>query len=309
MLGRKRYTRIELSSRRAGVLSLLRWQWRLIGSHGTSPRPRSLPFFTNTARETNGAYTLDGVITVIDVENWTGYDDTSYTAKIQARYTDLIVFNKWELAGERRMDECLDRMGDLEVPVAWVKSDRGRVPVDIVFGVDGGLARTLGEEPQPVSNGYTNGHEHVNGHSHSHSHSHDEQPHQSEVEVLSITLSASPNSVLDPAKLLKLLKSAPKDEVYRIKAVLASSSPIPSSDDTISEVSEGGRYILNWAFGRWTCTPLGNGGEGDGSRDVVRMTMILARGESRKWIKRIEIQGFVEVFGGQEGKLRVERIA
>jgi G3E family GTPase len=271
---------------------------RYISSHG------ALLFFTNICRETNGAYTLDGVITVIDVENWKGYDDTSYTAKIQARYTDLIVFNKWELAGERRMDECLDRMGDLEVPVAWVKSDRGRVPVDIVFGVDGGLARTLGEAP--VSNGQVNGHDHVNGHSHSHSH--DEKAHQSEVEVLSITLSATPDSVINSAKLLKLLKSAPKDEVYRIKAVLAASSPIPSSDDTVSEVSDKGRYILNWAFGRWTCTPLGKEGEG-GSGDVVRMTMILARGESRKWIKRIEIQGFLEVEGGEEGMLRVERIA
>jgi G3E family GTPase len=75
-----------------------------------SPQPFSSDAFVDIVRETNGAYTLDGVITVIDVENWKGYEDTSYTAKIQARYTDLIVFNKWELAGERRMDECLDRM-------------------------------------------------------------------------------------------------------------------------------------------------------------------------------------------------------
>ncbi len=267
--------------------------------------PRSCPaLLTSAARETNGAYNLDGVITVIDVENWKGYDDTSYTAKIQARYTDLIVFNKWELAGERRMDECLDRMGDLEVPVAWVKSDRGKVPVDIVFGVDGGLARTLGEEP--VENGHANGHEHVNGHSHSP----DEKSHQSEVEVLSITLSASPESVIDAAKLLKLFKSAPKDEVYRIKAVLASSSPIPSSDETnTAEVSEKGRYILNWAFGRWNCTPLGTEGEGQGGKDVLRMTMVLARGESRKWGKRIESQGFVEVEDGEEGILTIEKIA
>jgi G3E family GTPase len=71
------------------------------------------------------------VIHVIDVENWVGYSDTSYTAKIQARYTDLIVFNKWEVAGEQRMEECLDRVGDLEESIAWVKSDRGRVPVSI----------------------------------------------------------------------------------------------------------------------------------------------------------------------------------
>jgi len=245
-------------------------------------------------RETNGAYTLDGVIHVIDVENWEGYADTSYTAKIQARYTDLIVFNKWEVAGERRMDECLDRVGDLEVQIACVKSDRGSVPVDVVFGVDGGLARSLGEE--------------VNGHEHTHAHG--EKGHQSEVEVLSITLSSpSPDSVIDAAKLEKLLKSAPKDEVYRIKAVLASSAPISSSDDAPLSEAAGGRYILNWAFGRWTCTPLNVVEHESSSGVVLRMTMILARFESKKWKKRLETQGFVELEGGEKGVLVVEKIA
>ena len=65
-------------------------------------------------REDNG-YVLDGVVSVIDVENWAGYEDTSYTAKMQARYTDLIVLNKWERVGERRVDEVRDRIGDLDV--------------------------------------------------------------------------------------------------------------------------------------------------------------------------------------------------
>lgn len=34
------------------------------------------------SRET-GHYVLDGVMSVIDVENWKGYEDTSMTAKIQ----------------------------------------------------------------------------------------------------------------------------------------------------------------------------------------------------------------------------------
>ncbi len=46
------------------------------------------------ARQT-GAYVLDGVVSVIDVENWEGYEDTSVTARLQAKYTDLIVFNKY----------------------------------------------------------------------------------------------------------------------------------------------------------------------------------------------------------------------
>ena len=41
------------------------------------------------SRET-GHYVLDGVMSVIDVENWKGYEDTSMTAKIQV-CTDVSV--------------------------------------------------------------------------------------------------------------------------------------------------------------------------------------------------------------------------
>ena len=257
---------------------------------------------------------LDGVVTVIDVENWRGYEDTSFTARIQARYTDLMVFNKWEVAGEWRMEECLDRMGDLEVQVAWVRSQRGRVPVDVVFGVDGGLARELGAGAagEGEVNGVANGHVEVNVHAHNHGHDH-EKDHQSEVEVLSITLQAEPGSVISTTKLQTLLKSAPKDEVYRIKAVLAASSPIPPSEDdgAVIEPSESGRYILNWAFGRWTWSPLeSKAGEHESSSGVVlRMTMVLARYESTKWKKRMECGRFVELEGGEKGTLIVEKIA
>ncbi|PVH78207.1 cobW-domain-containing protein [Cadophora sp. DSE1049] len=275
---------------------------RIVVETSGSAFPATLAMEVNRlARETKGAYVLDGVVTVIDVENWKGYEDTSYTAKIQARYTDLVVFNKWEGVSERRMDECLDRLGDLEVQIAWVKSDKGKVPVDVVFGVDGGLARTLGENE---TNGHGHDHAHENGHSH-------ENGHQSEVEVLSITLEAEASSVVDSTKLETLLKTAPKDEVYRIKAVLAASSPILASDSNTTEpgLAGPGRYILNWAFGRWTCTPMESDEHESSSGVVLRMTMILARYESKKWKKRIETAGFVELDGEKKGTLRVEKIA
>merc|ERR1712093_852361 len=266
---------------------------RIVVETSGSAFPATLAMEVNRlARETKGAYVLDGVVTVIDVENWKGYEDTSYT--------DLVVFNKWEGLSERRMDECLDRLGDLEVQIAWVKSDKGRVPVDVVFGVDGGLARTLGENE---TSGHGHEHAHENGHGH-------EKAHQSEVEVLSITLEAEAGSVIDSTKLEKLLKTAPKDEVYRIKAVLAASSPILPSDSNTTEPSPAGpgRYILNWAFGRWTCTPMESDEHESSSGVVLRMTMILARYESKKWKKRIETAGFVELDDEMKGTLRVEKI-
>lgn len=279
---------------------------RIVIETSGSAFPATLAMEVNrAAREAGGAYVLDGVVSVIDVENWAGYEDTSYTAKIQARYTDLVVFNKWELCDERVFETCLDRLGDLEVPLAWVKSQRGRVPVDLVFGIDGGLARGLEEDPVQDS------HEHEHEHDHEHAHGKGAgEGHQSEVEVLSVTLHADGGAAVDTEKLEKLLRSAPKDEVYRIKAVLAASSPVPSSDDSPAEQSDSGRYILNWAFGRWTCTPMKNKtAEHESSSGIVlRMTMILAKYESTKWKKKLEGAGFLELDGNHKGVLQVEKV-
>ncbi len=42
-------------------------------------------------------FVLDSIVTVIDCVNFRGYEDTSYTAKLQAQYTDVILMNKCEL--------------------------------------------------------------------------------------------------------------------------------------------------------------------------------------------------------------------
>ncbi|EED15207.1 CobW domain protein [Talaromyces stipitatus ATCC 10500] len=245
---------------------------------------------------TKGHFVLDGVISVIDVENWQGYEDTSYTAKMQARYTDLIVFNKWELVDERRFDVCLDRLGDLELdsPTPWVKSDRGRVERDVLLGIDGAL---LAKEGGHIE----------------HEHDHD---HQSEVEVLSLTLPSHDDSaVLDLPKFTSLLKSTSKEEVYRIKGtILCSSSQIPQNSDPTflttsftgtytSESKTKRMYILNWAFGRWTFTPT----SAEGGTDVVaRLTFILARYESVKWKRKLETGEYVAVEGSADNKAKVE---
>lgn len=279
---------------------------RIVIETSGSAFPATLAIEVNRlAKETGGAYALDGVVTVIDVENWKGYEDTSFTAKLQARYTDLVIFNKWEEAGEERFDECLDRLGDLEgVNVAWAKSDRGKVPYELVFGIDGGLARALG----------CGGREDDRAHGHKHDH---QIGHQNEVEVISIMLKTDIDeqgqAAVNSEKLEKLLKSAPKDEVYRIKAILTASKRIVGSgeDESDAEVPPlRGRYILNWAFGRWTFTPFtGATGEHESSDDIIlRMTMILARYESAKWKKKIEATGFIELEGDRRGILKVERV-
>ena len=287
---------------------------RIIIETSGSAFPATLAMEVNRLGRETGKYVLDGVVVVIDVENWQGYEDTSYTAKMQMKFTDLIVFNKWELADERRYEDCLDRVGDLELQVANVKSNRGRVDKDVLLGLDSTLAKEMD----------LGAHDHGSN-THDHDHTAD---HQNEVEVLSVILSSreDPVSGVNLEALETFLLSAPKDEIYRIKAIVSASRPPASSggDAEAAMVRQGqvnANYILNWAFGRWTFTPMGtaspafvNGStvqmvEADNYTTILRMTIILARDEAAKWRKRIEAGGLIEQEGHPDrGLLRVERV-
>ena len=288
---------------------------RIIIETSGSAFPATLAMEVNRLGRESGRYVLDGVIVVIDVENWKGYEDTSYTAKLQARYTDLIVFNKWELVSERMYEDCLDRVGDLELPIPHVKSNKGHVDQRVLLGLDSALAKNVNLLSETLHHD-----EHSNNHV---------SDHQSEVEVLSVTLSTEelePRSV-NLEKLEKFLVSAPKDEIYRIKAIINTSSrprtPSDGSTDAAEYQQNGPMavYILNWAFGRWTFTPLETetinakardpsllSNSSMGKSDVLRMTVILAQGEAGHWKARIESEGLIEQDGSSEmGKLKVER--
>lgn len=274
---------------------------RIIIETSGSAFPATLAMEVNRLmREQDGNFVLDGVISVIDVENWEGYEDTSYTAKLQVKYTDLIIFNKWERVPEQRFDVCLDRVGDLEVETPWVKSDFGRVVKDVLLGIDGAL---FAKANHFVS---------VNMH-----HNRDQKHgHQSEVEVLSVTLkSTSPQKNISVCALEQLLSSAPREEIYRIKGVVRCSTqdpPAESSDDLDARKKintlANQYYILNWAFGRWTCTPSTVVAESADPTVIARMTFILARYESGKWKKKLEVGGLVQASEPDGAELTVERL-
>lgn len=290
---------------------------RIVIETSGSAFPATLAMEVNRlAKEQEGSFVLDGVISVIDVENWEGYEDTSYTAKLQARYTDLIILNKWEKVPEMRYETCLDRIGDLEVETPVVKSDQGRVDKDVLLGIDGALfAKENGADALRLNESHDHDHHH-----HEHGHDHQKKNHQSEVEVLSVTLKSSqPNQTINVSSLENLLLSAPKDEVYRIKGILRCSTKIPPADtsDQINEArpaplpdsSPSQHYILNWAFGRWTFTPSAAVAETADPAVAARLTFILARYESGKWKKKLDAGGLVQVGEANEGaELLVERL-
>lgn len=64
----------------------------IIYFHRGSAFPATLAFqLRELERKTDGDLKLDALITVIDAENFIGYEDTSPTARMQASYTDIIV--------------------------------------------------------------------------------------------------------------------------------------------------------------------------------------------------------------------------
>lgn len=278
---------------------------RIIIETSGSAFPATLAMEVNRlVNETKGErYVLDGVISVIDVENWAGYEDTSITAKLQATYTDLVVFNKWELVDERRFDTVLDRLGDLELQTPWVKSHKGFVEKDVLLGIDGALARALKDE-------ITNEH----GHHHP-KHDHD---HQSEVEVLSLILKGTKGSAVDLDKLEYFLLSPPKDEVYRIKGFFyANKPPANSTGQTTANVAseqQTSRYILNWAYGRWTWTVVPEtlaGLSPDENEPIIRATMVCAKYCATKWKNTLLSDGSLTLEGGgaDQAQLSIERLS
>lgn len=270
----------------------------IIETSGSAEPIKLMVELKRLAQET-GRYSLDGVISVIDVENWDGYASTSYTAKLQAQQTDLIVLNKWENLSEMAFERTLDKLGDMDVDTPHIKSDKGWISKDLLFGIDERMARDW----VSVQQQHDHGHDHKNGDGHKHDHN-------EEMEALSITLtSTSSNPSLDVQKLAGLLKSAPKDEVYRIKAVLHTSQTPANSDGTpagpTSGASKPQRYILNWSFGRWAWTLDQTAVK---EEPVLRMSIFTGRYESNKWLKRIEAKTYTGLDDGSEGELEVKRV-
>jgi len=61
-------------------------------AHSGSAFPATLAFqIRELERETARALALDAIVTVIDAENFAGYEDTSVTARMQPQYPHLLL--------------------------------------------------------------------------------------------------------------------------------------------------------------------------------------------------------------------------
>lgn len=76
----------------------------------------------------------DGVITLIDVENFEGYKDLSETARHQAMFTDLIVFNKVDEVDLERKKRVVGYVRELNEFSPILEARGGKIAAELIFG-------------------------------------------------------------------------------------------------------------------------------------------------------------------------------
>lgn len=172
---------------------------------------------------------LDGIVTVIDALNFSGYEDKSYTARIQSQYTDLIVVNKHELVEPGKLETTLDDVHDLNptTPKIHATGPDGIVEPGLVFGLDTKLFASA-EEVEVLESGK------------------DDQHHGNEVDILQAKLTSL--KVFDRKKFEDFLGSLDPEDVYRAKGLVCL---------TRMDVDADSKFVLfNFVGGRHTFDPI-----------------------------------------------------
>jgi G3E family GTPase len=178
-------------------------------------------------------FKLDSIITVVDCKNFKGYEDTSYTAKLQAQYSDLLLLNKVELVNERQLDLVIDHVAELNPDTPRVLCYKDK-PLDfeLIFGLDTTLFKInpLSERRKKDScNEFCGGGE-----------NYDKSHQNNEVDIIQIEIQKSNiSNLFTKDEWETLLKTLSPEDVYRVKGVVHF-----KEDPTKTQ-------ILNWAFGRW----------------------------------------------------------
>lgn len=245
-------------------------------------------------RETLG-FALDSICTVsmlalltvhhaqvIDCVNFMGYEDKSYTAKIQAQYTgtptpltppDLILMNKADLVSPRQYDLVLDRVNDLNTDTPKIRLsslDSLELGPELVFGLG---ERYSDPQHQPPSGVMVVQDHHArevdlllvrfpqnpnkeqvdgslpSGAAHDHNHDHDHGVHDcgdaSQEHTTHGSLHNAPSGQalnVSREQFTGLLDALDKECVFRVKGFIRLTGTEGESDT----------YLVNWAFGRYT---------------------------------------------------------
>ncbi|TCD61495.1 hypothetical protein EIP91_008378 [Steccherinum ochraceum] len=251
---------------------------RIIIECSGSAFPATLAFqIRELERETHNDIKLDAILTVIDAENFAGYEDTSPTAKMQASYTDLIIINKWEHVSERALDLLVDHLNTLNDLTPKIRCEgRNGVDPSLIFGLDSKLflaqeqtAPNHHDEVETVTVATRPIHTHA-GHASSCSacadhnaggdHKHEEGLSSDHDQAIAT------DKPLQRAALEAALSGLSKETVWRVKGFV-------HLDD--------GHHILNWAFGRYDLTSIPDA-DGAAVAGQVKFTVMGERGEVKR---------------------------
>jgi G3E family GTPase len=265
----------------------------------------------------DSGFVLDGIITVIDCVNFRGYEDTSYTARMQAQYTDLILLNKWELVGgERELDLVLDHVYELNEDTPKLKCE-GNVGVDpeLVFGIDTKLFELRNKEkdekamqelvggqdhhksevdiiqiisPNVQTSSDDASHDHCKNENCHHEHEHDHS-NSNQMESVGEETPRKRPKIHTESSLTTFLNTLSKENIYRVKGIIrlqkdtstnTSQNQDPHGPQSKQQAennddSDTSLYILNWAFSRFTLTPITKPEILERNRDVdIKLTVM-----------------------------------
>lgn len=78
----------------------------------------------------------DGMLSIVDVENFEGYKDLSVTAQNQTQFTDIIIFNKVENVSIQQKKAVVGYVRELNTHSPIIEAPNGIVNPEVVFGLD-----------------------------------------------------------------------------------------------------------------------------------------------------------------------------
>lgn len=157
----------------------------------------ALPFPIILELKKNDQVYVDGVISVVDCVNFEKVKDTSVVAREQAKYTDLIVFNKVNLVDEDKLYRVKEEIFGINPDTTKIETTDGIVDPTILFGI-----------------------EHLDTPIDEHHHEHDLE-----------TFTFETTQALDKEKLTQVLHACNAHSFYRIKGI------VTLSDSTVQLIN------------------------------------------------------------------------
>jgi len=245
-----------------------------------------------------GDFKLDSIITVVDAENFAGYDDESPTAKMQAKFCDVLLINKWEHVSERQLDIVMDHLYTLNDLTPKLRCNgREGVSSDLLFGLDTKLySLSLDDEAESEEGkGTTHMDEEVEtctiGRLKDGPIQEGENPHEHGGDGCSTPPPDCDGGPCQPPPVLitrqvleEALAKLPKESIYRVKGFVSLFiPPRERKADRRMQV-----HILNWAFGRFDLIPIDSSVSPSDPSEVassndLRLTIMGERGEVKRW--------------------------